>query len=257
MDTLLAADAIAAQLQAAWREPGAGYRGYSGTRDRPIAGSAEDQLTPDGIDNPLWDVVRWLPAAPSWYAGSRLQPEGYATSLGDFRFIDSLGVGRNALATRYAWSIITPGDVAWMTGILDGRGVVEVGAGTGYWAWQLEQAGVSVAAYDPYPPAADNNYCKHGPYTTLLAAGAEAAAEHPDRALLMVWPPCGGEHAEHALAVYKGDLLIYAGESAGGCTADDGFYEALEAEWTEVGEAPQHVTWSGIHCRLTAYQRTN
>lgn len=185
-----------------------------------------------------------------------MEPEGFAFSLGDLRIIEELGAYRTALATRYAWSIISPGDVDWMAGVLGGRGVVEVGAGSGYWAWQLEQAGVSVAAYDPHPPAEDNNYCKHGPYTTLLSAGAEAAAEHPDRALLMVWPPYDGEHAAHALSVYKGELLIYAGEPEGGCTADDGFYRLLESEWTVLSEAPQHVTWSGIHCYLTAYLRT-
>ena len=71
----------------------------------------------------------------------------------------------------------------------------------------------------------------------------------------MVWPPYGGEHARHALSVYEGDLLVYAGEGGGGCTADDGFYELLDAEWDEVSVAPQHVTWWGIHCRLSSYIR--
>lgn len=159
------------------------------------------------------------------------------------------------LATRYAWSIISPGDVAWLVEQLNGRAVVEVGAGTGYWAWQLEQAGVDVAAYDPHPPADDNPYCKAGTYTTVLRDDASAVKHHQDRALLMVWPPYGGEHARHALSVYEGDLLIYAGEGWGGCTADDGFYELLDAEWDEVSVAPQHVTWWGIHCRLAAYRR--
>ena len=249
-------DALITELQQAWHQPGAGRPEWSQTRQfRPIAGSPEDQTTPGGIQNPLWDIVRWMPAEPPWFDGGRLMPELYPTSLGDLKRFDTLGLTRGQLATRYTWSIITPGDVDWMVVQLDGRGVVEIGAGSGYWAWQLEQAGVSVAAYDPYEPGGSNEFCKHGPYTTVLPEGPEAVAQHPDRALLMVWPPYEGNHAAHALSVYRGDLLLYAGEAWGGCTADDGFYELLDAEWTEVSESPAHVTWSGIHCSLKAYRR--
>lgn len=255
----MSVDRIIERLQAAWQEPGAGRRLYSGSvrpEYRPIAGSEQDETTPDGVSNPLWDVVRWMPAEPDWY-GSDLQPTypcmAFAKETGVE--LDELGAGRQHLATRYAWSIISPGDVAWIVGQLDGRNVVEVGAGTGYWAWQLEQAGVDVAAYDPHPAGEDNKYCKAGPYTTVLQDDASSVKHHQDRALLMVWPPYGGEHARHALSVYEGDLLIYAGEGWGGCTADDGFYELLDAEWVEASVSPKHVTWWGIHCRLSAYVR--
>lgn len=249
---------MAAALEAAWSEPSAGVREYSSTRAdyRPIAGSDQDQLTPEGVSNPLWDAVRWMPAEPDWHSKS-LEPSYpfLAFPKATSAELEEIGATRHSMTTRFAWAIVSPGDVTWMVEQLDGRGVVEVGAGTGYWAWQLEQAGVDVAAYDPYPPGEDNEYCKAGPYTTILADDATAIKHHQDRALLMVWPPYGGEHARHALSVYEGDLLIYAGESWGGCTADDGFYELLDAEWDEVSVAPQHVTWWGIHCRLSAYTR--
>lgn len=249
---------LIAELKASWEQPNAGRNLVSDKPLVPLARTPQDQTVPPGIAHPQWEIVRWLPAAPPWYGGGMLELDGAPTEFagGLGRFYE-LGAGRVTLAKRYAWSIISPGDVQWMVDQLDGRAVVEVGAGTGYWAWQLEQAGVDVAAYDPHPPGPDNNYCKHGPYTTVLQDGAEAAAHHPDRALLMVWPPYDGEHARHALSVYRGDLLLYAGEGWGGCTADDGFYELLNAEWTEVGESPHHVTWQGIHCSLTAYRRTS
>lgn len=225
-------------------------------RRQPIAESEDDResrLT----TNPLWDIVRWMPAKPPRFGPGRLEPQPVPLHCApdEMRRLANAGAGRHDLTSRYAWSIISPGDIAWITRILDGRSVVEIGAGTGYWAWQLEQAGVDMAAYDPNPPAADNTYCKHGPYTTVLPDDASAAAKHPDRALLMVWPPYGGSHARHALSVYQGDLLIYAGEGPGGCTADDDFYSLLDAEWTELAVSPHHTTWWGIHCRLAAYQR--
>lgn len=251
-------DRIASRLQVAWQEPNAGLRQYGSGKDsyRPIAGSDQDQITPDGISNPYWEAVRWMPAESDW-RGDRLEPTYpyLAFSKATGNALSEAGATRESMATRYAWSIVSPGDVTWLVQQLAGRAVVEIGAGTGYWAWQLEQAGVDVAAYDPHPPADDNSYCKGGPYTTVLQDDATAVKHHQDRALLMVWPPYGGEHAGHALSVYEGDLLIYAGESHGGCTADDTFYELLDAEWDEVSVAPQHVTWWGIHCRLAAYVR--
>lgn len=251
---------IVARLQEAWGERDVGIREHAPDRTpyQSLAGSKQDQITPDGIQNPLWDVVRWMPAEPGW-RGGELEPASpyLAFGMATGKELEQLGASRQSLAARYAWSIISPGDVTWMTEQLNGRAVVEIGAGTGYWAWQLEQVGVDVAAYDPNPVREDNSYCKAGPYTTVLRDDATAVKHHQDRALLMVWPPYGGEHARHALSLYKGDLLIYAGEPWGGCTADDGFYELLEAEWGVISVSQKHVAWWGIHCQLSAYTRKN
>lgn len=253
------ADLIIERLKAAWQEPGAGRPRFGSTARpfQPIANSDQDQPALDGVSNPLWDAVRWMPAEPYWHDDTVLQPTFAYNAFGHETGaeLEKIGASRQHLATRYAWSIISPGDVTWMVEQLAGRAVVEIGAGSGYWAWQLEQAGVDVAAYDPNPPGEDNKFCAAGPYTTVLPDDASAVKHHQDRALLMVWPPYEGEHARHALSLYEGDLLIYAGEGWGGCTADDGFYELLEAEWDEVSVAPRHVSWWGIHCRLAAYVR--
>lgn len=252
------AERIVSRLQEAWQEPQAGLRHYASVRAnfQRIEGSKQDQATPAGISNPYWEAVRWMPAEPDYHSGMLEPTYPYlAFSKATGAELEESGATRQHLATHYAWSIISPGDVTWLVQQLNGRAVVEIGAGTGYWAWQLEQSGVDVAAYDPHPAGEDNSYCKAGPYTTVLADDASAVKHHQDRALLMVWPPYGGEHARHALSLYEGDLLIYAGEGHGGCTADDGFFELLDEEWDEVSIAPQHVTWWGIHCRLVAYTR--
>ncbi|MGW6912544.1 hypothetical protein ACWGB8_01780 [Kitasatospora sp. NPDC054939] len=244
------ADQAVARLHALWDNT---HRHRFETPAARIAGSPEDQRTPEGRPNPLWEIVRLMPAETSWRYGT-LEPELSTWSINRQRALDD-DPRRGDLSSRYAWSIITPGDVDWIVEQLAGRSVVEIGAGTGYWAWQLQQAGVDVAAYDPNPPAAGNEYCKHGPYADVQQGGAEAVRAHQDRALLMVWPPYGGQHAEETLRAYDGGLLIYAGEGYGGCTADDGFYELLHAEWDEVSVAPRHVSWSGINCSLSAWRR--
>lgn len=215
-----------------------------------IAGSKQDQVTPEGIENPLWEIVRHTPGTTSWH-GSRIEPDGFhAMMQSEFNQI-----GRNELATRFSWSIPSPGDMVWLAKVLNGRGVVEIGAGSGYWAWQMTQVGIDVIAVDPHPPGPDNRYVKHALYHPVVPGDDGNAAYYPQRALMLCWPPYTDPVATDALKAYTGDLLIYIGEGDGGCCADDDFFRLLNDEWDEIEESPFHVTWSGIHCYMTAYQR--
>lgn len=231
---------------------------YMGEAARPIAGSDQDQHTPGGHENPLWEIVRWMPARPYYGPGSRLDPDGHwASSLdnGELRRAYALGLGRSELCARYTWSIPSPGDITWLAAQLGGRAVVEIGAGAGYWAWQLTQAGVDVTAYDPHPPGPDNKYAKHRVYHPVRPGDHENAAEHPDRALMLCWPSYGAPFAKQALHHYQGDTVIYIGESEGGCCADDRFHRILARDFEETGRSPFHVTYWGIHCTLTVWRR--
>jgi hypothetical protein len=209
----------------------------------PIAGTADDQITPDGIDNPYWELVRQLPSVNGGREGST--PDGYARGL---------PVGRHLLTRRYSWAIPSPGDIAWLTDVLDQRGLLEIGAGSGYWAWQAEQAGIDAIAYEPSDPA-DNDYTDGVEYMPTRRCGHVAAAHHPDRVLLVCWPTQGDPWAAQALAAYKGDLLIYVGEGRNGHCADDAFFGLLNRHWTRIGSSPDHVTWRYTHSGMTAYRR--
>jgi hypothetical protein len=246
----LDADALLADLAAFWAAPERSL--FSGTVPGRIAGSMWDQPVPDGTENPYWEVVRQLPLEESvlpWKV--RPEPMLYAYTSGRERF--RYFADRFALCGTFSWSVCSPGDIAWMREILDGRAVVECGAGSGYWAWQMEQAGIGVAAYEPLE-VADNGYVRRE-WTTLLRDDHSASRHHPDRALFLCWPSYDDPWAAQALACYEGDLLIFAGEGQGGCTADDGFFELREAGWDETGMSPAHVSHWGIHCELTAYRR--
>lgn len=227
----------------AWWARGGNADDYMGDRMFPIAGSQHDQLVPDGIENPYWELIRHLPSIVDHWDG--------VTPYGNARGIEA---GRHQYTKRFAWSIPSPGDISWMAGTLDGRGLVEVGAGAGYWAWQAQQAGIDTVAYEPYGPA-DNDFVAGHEYVTTLRDGSAAAGNHPDRALMLCWPSYDSSWAADTLAAFKGDLVVYVGETAGGCCADDDFFELLGKEWTEVGSSPHHVTWWGVHCRMAAYGR--
>lgn len=227
---------------------------FSGAAPRRIAGGEWDQQVPEGTQNPYWEIVRQLPLEEMRLPWERRpEPTTYVitdeTPTGNLRYF----ADRFDLTGTFSWSIPSPGDMAWMRQVLAGRGVVEAGAGGGYWAWQMRQAGIDVIAYEPLE-VADNKYVRRE-WTALLRDGHDAPKHHPDRALFLCWPSYSDPWAAHALSCYEGDTLIYAGEGDGGCCADDDFFRLLNAEWEEASSSPAHVSYWGIHCYLTAYRR--
>jgi hypothetical protein len=225
----------------------------------PLYGSAYDQPVPDGVENPYWEIVRLLPTTPRWYGeGSVGDPNGWWTVNlpdGARTRAAAAGLDRGDLCVRYSWAIPSPGDVAWICNELAGQGVVEIGAGGGYWAWQLAQVGIDVTAYDPHAPGPNNNFARHRLYHPVQSGDHEKAAGHPDRALMLCWPSYCDPFAKQALHHYRGDTVIYIGESAGGCCADDRFHRILRRDFEHAGSSPKHVTYWGIHCDLSIWRR--
>lgn len=82
---------------------------------------------------------------------------------------------------------------------------------------------------------------------------ADAARAHPDRTLLLVWPPMH-ETTVEALTAYSGERFVYVGEPQGGCTGDEAFFEQLSRDWDLVTmrSIPQ---WSGINDLMEVYKR--
>jgi hypothetical protein len=135
--------------------------------------------------------------------------------------------------------------------------IVELGAGTGYWAYLLRNRGVDILAYDLAPPGLAQNAYKFEPrtWTEVRLGGVDVLAEqHADRALLLCWPGYRDTFADEALAAYRGHVLIYVGEGPGGHTANDAFFGQLQRDWTPVAQIaiPQ---WSGAHDSLSIYDR--
>ena len=131
------------------------------------------------------------------------------------------------LRRAYAWAVPSH-EALGAIAEASPRGVVEIGAGTGYWASELRDRGVNVAAYDIAPVHLDlhNGYHHLGdggnalPWFDVQAGGAEAAAAHPERTLLLCWPPKESEPGAFAevatLAVdcleqYGGDTVCFVG----------------------------------------------
>lgn len=240
-----------------------------------LAAATHDPSTlgPGPTENPYWDAVRALPGDDitlryerRWQPRLHAPPPGWPFGRlgGD---PNDHGPSREELVRRYAWAICDPASLAFVANHAQGR-VVEIGAGRGYWAWQLAQLGVDVVAYDLHPPDRGGNYY-HSPrtapdgrpsmepvivYHPVRRGGAPRAAQHPDRTLLLCWPPYGGSIGWRALRAYTGHRVIFIGEDWGGCTADDRFFRVLARDWVEVA-THQPVQWSGMHDQITVYDR--
>ena len=185
--------------------------------------------------NPYLDWFAALP--PSYRRDARVPLDGSEL------FMPAWNEFKAAAARAFAWSV--PNDAAIDAIARHADRVLEVGAGSGYWAWLLEQAGVDVLAVDASPPARTWH---------PVRPGSEAvAAAHPERALFLSWPPYGVPMALNALTAYRGELVIYAGEWLGGC-AEPGFFAALATgfELVESVELPQ---WYMRDDRLSIHRR--
>lgn len=139
---------------------------------------------------------------------------------------------RLRLVRRYAYGIPTDRVIEEIARASPG-GVVEVGAGTGYWARLLHEAGVDVVALDRWPPPSPRNRFVDPvePWFPVRRAPAAWAGRFPDRTLLLVWPtwdepwPAGALRRYHAAG---GRAVVYVGEGPGGLTGDDVFHRLLD-----------------------------
>jgi len=159
---------------------------------------------------------------------------------------------RMKLVARYSWAI--PDSRALRTIARYGP-VVEIGAGTGYWAALLRARGVDVAAYDSCPLPGPNPWHREGafPWSLVEYGDASSAALHRDRTLFLCWPPYTDSMALDALRQHGGERVIYVGEF-GGCTATDEFHNTLEREFEVIEQVPIHQ-WPGIHDALFFFRR--
>ncbi|MEV6563032.1 hypothetical protein AB0M22_45460 [Nocardia sp. NPDC051756] len=208
--------------------------------------------------NPYWDIV-----APSVFEHDNRRVVNGGRPTGSAR----LAFAQTILQAACAYAIPSPETIDWMSRFCDGRSVVELGAGRGYWAAQLANAGVDVRAYDSEPPDRIENVSfrrAEGQTDVWHSVGDldEFAARPSDgssEVLFLCWPPgWGNSMASDALAAFGaagGERVIYVGEPKGGKTGDDAFFDALLADWELKSEDAQYVSWWNLADRAQGWVR--
>jgi hypothetical protein len=195
-------------------------------------------------ENPYWEIV-----APYVFEheGRRVVNSGNANGSGRLAFAQTI------LQAAYAYAIPSPETISWLSRFCDGRDLVELGAGRGYWANQLSRAGIQVKAYELEPPDQTDNVSfpkakgLDNVWHPVASLGESNLAEEGDRVLFLCWPPgWGNTMASDALAAFErsgGNRLVFIGEPKGGKTGDDAFFDALADRWSLESVDPLFVSW--------------
>lgn len=127
--------------------------------------------------------------------------------------------------------------------------LIEIGAGSGYWSYLLQNIGVDIIAYDNKSWGWDwKTWCnvQEGDHSILLNV--------KERNLFLCWPDYDTSFAYDCLKNFKGKYFIYIGEGSGGCTGDDQFFELLYNNF-EIVDSYDIPQWAGIRDYLQIYKR--
>ncbi|MFI5716258.1 hypothetical protein [Nocardia sp. NPDC051750] len=236
--------------------------GLSGTGDEGVDRAFDVRLlhfmTGGESANPYWDIVGPLVNVGPPERGGRREVNG-GQSNGSAR----LAYAQMLLQEAYAYAIPSPATVSWIATACDGTGVIELGAGRGYWAQLLSDSGLDVLAFDSEPPGAAQNVSfpdASGVRDTWHAVDGlddfdrvAEAGELSRRTLFLCWPPGWGDAMSHeALARYAaagGRRVIYVGEPKGGKTGSDEYFDMLDREWRLEDRDQSFVSWWNLNDR--------
>ncbi|MGW0391241.1 hypothetical protein ACWDYJ_10120 [Streptomyces sp. NPDC003042] len=244
---------LSTRLQRMWEaRPTVTFPGW-GHPFRSLAELLPEQDVLFADRNPQMVPLLWYPALRSQGSGGSVI-EVFDHLPGE-RSASPLMLRRRDLAGLYSWAVVTASALRWIREVTDGSSLLEVGAGSGYWARQLSVAGLDVVATDLHDVEA-NGFTHGFRYTTVQRhTAADAVRRHPDRALLLVWPPPADPMAAQALRAYRGEVFLYVGEGPGGMCADAAFFAELRRHWVARATCPLTVRWLGHTDRLTLYRR--
>jgi len=140
--------------------------------------------------------------------------------------------------------------------------IVEVGAGSGYWSRLVnKRAGEPVMiATDSFAYLTDGSqfgkYWEPDNRIPIKHLSANVAVEeYKERNVFVSWPSYDESWAEGmARLIQPSKLLIYIGESEGGCTADDSFFKLMDSDFRRI-EDISIPRWESIYDRMYIFER--
>lgn len=163
---------------------------------------------------------------------------------------------RRGFIDNYGWSVPNKEIIDSIKTFVGNDLVLEVGSGYGLWAKLMRDIGINVIAtnriYDKrdrqdtafLPRGADYNFTDVEKLNHLEALNKYQNAN----VLLLNWPPDGDRMAYESLISFKGNKLIFVGESKSGCTGCDKFFDLIESDWKWIGnwEDPEHEEYATV-----------
>jgi hypothetical protein len=158
------------------------------------------------------------------------------------------------LAQRYTYVFPSDSTLTMLAGI---GPLIEMGAGTGYWAYRLRSVGVDIVAFDqaPLDGACPNRYHSGSQSWSRVEQGDQTVSSgYGERALFLCWPPLFSSLGD-CLTYYSGDTIAYIGDGGYRTARLDHLNEAF----TKVATAPVRAfdPYPGVSPKLTIWKRTS
>lgn len=158
----------------------------------------------------------------------------------------SIGEGfqlREKCTRRGMWAIVTNDRVSRLADWIGNRTCVEVMAGAGWLAKALDQNGTDVVATDDFSWG-DRHTDMKMVFPVEKLSALDAIEKYKKRDILIVsWPPYGDSTVCRVCEKWKG-LVVYIGESKGGCNAPDEFFSNFNEIEDVIIPMPR---WPGMH----------
>ena len=168
----------------------------------------------------------------------------------------TFGEPEDDVRRRWSYAVPTPESLRMIADYAP-AGIIEIGAGNGYWARLLAAEGTDVIAVDPNSVGSGTNdwYDEWDSETfyEVRQADHREVDHHGTRTLMISWPFMEDWAAE-CLRLFTGSRFVYIGEDSGGACATDAFFELLQQEWRLITETAL-PRWMGLHDYIGFYQR--
>ena len=161
---------------------------------------------------------------------------------------------RGKMRRHYSYAI--PNEAA-INLLVEESPIVEIGAGSGYWAMLVEEEGGEIVCFDKYPNG-DNEYVTNFFSTDIMEGDENAVKDYPDHTLFMCWPNDFNSEegwSDKALENYLdagGEKLALISEGKYGAAGSDRLFEMIQSEMYEekMIRIPQ---FPRLHDRLELY----
>jgi putative endonuclease len=211
------------------------------------------------------DITRYVPGFDEWkirnpYLEEMLSLLDENKKLKRNKLTLLLNEKRSEIICRYAFSIPTIDIIEEIAGYSP---LVEIGAGSGYWAMCLGDAGADVIAYDKRPPDEEipwdyreGNQWFDDTWSHVHEGDESMAGRCPERTLFICWPPIHDTMAVNALRCYReagGKTVVFIGST--GASADDEFFRELEK--LRMIRSIRLWSWPGSDERMLVYDLTH
>jgi hypothetical protein len=161
---------------------------------------------------------------------------------------------REEFRTGISWHI--PSDEL-INAIKEYSPIVSVASGFGYTESLAIKEGADVIATD-VSPNKNNKWCSDGIFNTQVEeiSAIDAVKKYSGRNVFMAWPPYDTSMAFDAASEMDIEkVLIYVGESYGGCTGNDDFFQYLETHFEELDISVNIPRWCGIYDEARVYKK--